>query len=110
MVYKRGHFNKHFRQRFFVLKEGVVHYYKLEDMVVDHDNMYCTESSHVRGSISCKGLKVEPMDAARHRFGDKKADRIGFHFVMTGLESVFALLPLSPRPVPNPFLPTCPPD
>ena len=70
MVCKRGHFNSHFRERFFVLKEGVVHYYKLEDMVVDHDNMYCTESSHVRGSISCKGLKVESLDAARHRFGD----------------------------------------
>ena len=83
VVSKRGHFNKNFRKRLFELKNGVLSYYKVEDLVID-DRLYCTNSSPVRGMISCQGLKVEALESVRHKFSDNKADRHGFQFLITG--------------------------
>jgi len=74
VVYKRGHLHTKYRKRLFVLREGVVKYFRLDDMtVVDGD--YCDQSSQARGTISCADLTVST--------AEDKHDKRFFHFVVT---------------------------
>ena len=60
MVCKRGHFNSHFRERFFVLKEGVVHYYKLaiDDSQAEHYSK-CVRRQKMRARIAVSCAKTD---------------------------------------------------
>ena len=59
-VWKRGHLNTAFRQRYFVLSDGVLRYY------LDKDHYY--GSRPPQGTLNCAGLSVESLGLCEHGF------------------------------------------
>jgi len=62
-VYKRGMMNPGYKERYLVLKEGKLWWYKISDLALDEFDKYDVTQSEPLGSWSLYGNEVKKMDA-----------------------------------------------
>ena len=62
-VYKKGSYNPRYKERYLVLRNGILTWYKISDLAVNEDESYDFEQSPRMGSWDCKDNTVEEVES-----------------------------------------------